>query len=259
MRRSSFGTVFAGVIFWVVCMTASSIWASSVDMPFNPGEKLEYELRWENVPAGSARLEVLPVKVIDGQSVFHFVLTAESNSFLDIFYKVRDRIEAFADVEMKHSVRYEKKQHEGKHQKDEVIDFDWNKAQAQYSNFGSKNEPIGLMDGSFDPLSAFYYTRTAALDGVDELERPITDGKKNIIGRLKVIRRETITLQNRVTYDTYLLEPELQNVGGVFQATKNAKIQVWVTADDKRIPVRITSKVAVGHFIGELVSAEGVY
>ena len=54
-------------------------------------------------------------------------------------------------------------------------------------------------------------------------------------------------MQN-VTYDTYLIEPELKHVGGVFEKSKDAKIQLWVTADEHRIPVKIASKVAIGHF-----------
>jgi hypothetical protein len=33
---------------------------------------------------------------------------------------------------------------------------------------------------------------------------------------------------------------------------------MWVTADDKRLPVRIMSKLAIGHFVGELTGAEGL-
>jgi hypothetical protein len=227
-------------------------------LPFAPGEKLDYELRWENVPAGTARLEVLAVKNINGEPSYHFVMTAESNSFVDTFYKVRDRIDAFADIRMTRSVRYAKKQREGSHEKDELIEFDWASSQASYSNYGKKKNPIELMAGSFDPLSAFYYTRTADLDLSRPLERPITDGRKNVIGRLKVVARETITLKNGQSYDTFCIEPELNHVGGVFKQSKDARIQLWVTADERRIPVRIQSKVIIGHFIGELVTAEGI-
>jgi len=60
------------------------------------------------------------------------------------------------------------------------------------------------------------------------------------------------------TYDTFLIEPEIEHVGGVFEKSKNAKIQVWVTADRRRMPVKIKSKVVVGSFVGELVSATGL-
>ena len=61
-----------------------------------------------------------------------------------------------------------------------------------------------------------------------------------------------------VTYDTFLMEPELKHIGGVFEKSKNAKIKLWITADKRRIPVKIKSKVIVGSFVGELISAEKI-
>jgi hypothetical protein len=55
-----------------------------------------------------------------------------------------------------------------------------------------------------------------------------------------------------------LVEPDLKHVGGVFKKSKNAKLRIWVTADARRIPVKIESEVIVGSFVGELVSAEGI-
>jgi hypothetical protein len=34
------------------------------------------------------------------------------------------------------------------------------------------------------------------------------------------------------------------------------QLKIWFTADDKRIPVKIQSKVKVGYFIFELVAVE---
>jgi hypothetical protein len=86
------------------------------------------------------------------------------------------------------------------------------------------------------------------------IKRPVTDGKKCIIGKATVIKRETIKVEGK-TYDTYLIEPELKHIRGVFKKSKNATIQVWVTTDKRHIPVKIRSKVVVGTFVGELVSA----
>jgi len=60
------------------------------------------------------------------------------------------------------------------------------------------------------------------------------------------------------TYDTYLIEPEIKQLDGVFEKSKNSKVQVWVTADRRRMPVKIKSKVVVGSFVGELVSTTGL-
>jgi hypothetical protein len=55
-------------------------------------------------------------------------------------------------------------------------------------------------------------------------------------------------------FDTYLVEPDLKDIGGVFRKSKNAKLEVWVTSDNRHIPVKIKSKVIVGSFVAELIS-----
>lgn len=232
----------------------SSTYAAAAEkpVPFHPGERLTYELRWEFVPAGEATLEVLPTTIINKKEAFHFLLTAKTNSFADMFYKVRDRINAYADVDMTHSLLYEKKQREGKTKRDVTVSFNWRKNRARYSDSGRRRKPISILPGSFDPLSAFYYSRMFDFSKINEINRPITDGKKNVMGRLQVIKREQITVKG-VQYDTFLIVPELKHVGGVFEKSKDAKIELWVSADHRRIPIRIKSRVVVGSFIGELV------
>ena len=252
----SFITLILTAIIIIFCFT-ESVKAVEKNFPFYPGEKLTFQLKWTIIPAGEAVLEVLPIETINGAKAYHFVMTARSNSFIDHFYKVRDRIDAYADIDMTHSILYKKKQHEGKNKKDVVVNFSWEQNKAQYSNFNNKRPPIDLLSGSFDPLSAFYYTRLVELKKNSIIERPVTDGKKCIIGKAFVIKKERIKLASG-TYDTYLIEPELKHVGGVFEKSKNAKIQLWVTADKRRIPVKIKSKVVVGSFVGELVSATGI-
>ncbi len=227
------------------------------DVPFAPGERLNFQLKWSFIPAGEATLEVHPIKTIDGVPVYHFVMTARTNEFLDNFYKVRDRIDAFADIGMTRSILYKKKQSEGRVKRDVEVNFDWEDNKVHYSTKEKRKDPVTLMPGAFDPLSAFYFARFADLDETSEIHRPVTDGKKCVLGKVRVVDRETVKVPGG-TYEAYILEPELKHVGGVFEKTDDARIRVWVTADSRRIPVKIVSKVAVGAFVGELVSASGV-
>ena len=73
-----------------------------------------------------------------------------------------------------------------------------------------------------------------------------------ISGKIKVIKKETITV-NGTKYNTFLLEPDLRGIGGVFES-EDSGAQIWVTADNRRIPVRIKSQLPFGSFIAELVS-----
>ncbi|HUT42942.1 MAG TPA: DUF3108 domain-containing protein [Desulfobacterales bacterium] len=253
--------ILKGITLIITVMTifglSSNVCGDEKDFPFYPGEKLTFLLKWEFIPAGESVLEVLPMETIDGVKAYHFLLTVKSNAFIDSLYKVRDRIDAYANTEMTHSMLYKKKQHEGKTQRDIVVNFDWQNNKVQYTNFKDKRPPIDILSGSFDPLSAFYFVRLFDFQEKSKIERPVTDGKKCVIGELSVIKRETLKLKSG-TYDTYLIEPELKHIGGVFEKSKNAKIQLWVTADKRRIPVKIKSKVVVGSFVGELVSATGL-
>lgn len=226
----------------------------SAQVPFNPGERLRFHLRWTVVPAGEAVLQVLPFKTINGQKVYHFRLTAESNAFVDMFYKVRDRIDAYASVDMTRAVKYYQKLHEGNNRKDFKVHFDWKRDIALYDDGHSDNQ-IDIKPGTFDPLSVFYFSRMADFKTDGLIRCPVSDGKKCVVGQARIIKKETIEVISG-RYDTYLIEPELKHVGGVFEKSKDAKIQLWVTADKRHLPVKIASKVAIGSFVGELMAIE---
>jgi len=248
-----------GLVVWMVIICSAHAPVRAEDHPFKPGERLTYVLKWGVIPAGEGMLEVYPMAEVDGEPAYHFVMKAKSNAFVDVFYKVHDRMDAYADAAMQHSLFFKKKQREGGYKRDVEVNFDWEKNQALYERKDKDNdkEVIDLMPGSFDPLSAFYFTRMMEMVPGTDIAHPITDGRKNVVGVAHVVRRETIKVADRY-YDTFLIVPDLKHIGGVFKESKDATIQVWVTADHRRIPVKLKSKVVVGSFVGELVNAEGL-
>ena len=264
-RRSDFGigkVAFWALILWTVggLLSGGAGWVARpacASPAFKPGERLTFELKWTIIPAGEAILEVLPREHMAGRNAFHFSLTARSNAFVDAFYMVRDRIDAWADAGLDRSLLYRKKQHEGGTRRDITVSFDWEEMTAQYINRGDVHEPIAITAGTFDPLSIFYWSRSIEIAVDSPIRRPVTDGKKHVVGIAHVIRREKVKVPAG-TFDTFLIEPDLEHVGGVFEKSPNAKIQLWVTADHRRLPVRLKSKVIVGSFTGELVSMVGV-
>jgi hypothetical protein len=231
--------------------------AAENNFPFQPGEQLIFRLKWSIIPAGKAFLEVCPIETIKGVPAYHFSLTIETNAFIDTFYKVRDRIDAYADIAMQRSMLYKKKQREGKTQRDVVVNFDWLKNEAQYYTPTHQREPISILPGTFDPLSVFYYARLMEPKEHKKIARPVSDGKKCIVGKGTYIEKEKIKVPCG-KYDVYRFEPDLEHIGGVFEKSKNAKIEIWITADNRRMPVKIRSKVVVGSFVGELVSCAGL-
>jgi hypothetical protein len=192
------------------------------------------------------------METLDGRKCYHFTMTSRTYEFVDAFYKVRDRMDAYTDESMTRSLLYKKTQ-DGKRKRRITVNFDWDKLESRYSNFDERGEPVAILPGSFDPLSVFYAFRLFQLKEGQELRASVTDGRRCVAGKAKVIRREKIKVKNTL-YDTFLVEPDLEQLGGVFEKSKDAKLQIWVTADGASIPVRVKSEVLVGSFVAELVS-----
>lgn len=230
--------------------------AAGQPMPFAPGEKLTFSLRWGIFSAGKAVLEVHPMTEIDGEEAFHFSLTVKTNAFIDRIYKVRDRFDAFAASDMDRSLLYLKEQREGRSERDIAVTFDWDNQQAQYANFGEKEEPIDIYPSAFDPMSIFYAFRYHLVNGVEEVELPFTDGKRSVMGRGRLGESEIVSVPAG-NFEAISITPDLSDVGGYFEDSDNSSLEIWVTDDAYRIPVRLASKVVVGTIRADLVSIEG--
>ena len=246
----------------------SAVMADDRPTAFAPGEKLTFDLKWGIIPAGRAVLEVKSMTEVNGVPSYHFVMQVKTNAFIDSIYRYRSRVDAYADRQLTRSLHYHKKTELGVKTKEDRVQFDWAVQEARFNRTGTypgenpevqtEQRRIPLMLGTFDPLSIFYYTRQLEVGPGAPIERPVSDGRKCVMATAMILRREKLRI-NGMDYDTYLVEPDLKHVGGVFEKSKDAKIQLWVTADERRIPVRIRSKVFVGHFTGELVSVEPSY
>ena len=248
------------ILSYIFCMfltavlfdSALSLYAEEKKLPFLPGEKIKYSVRWEKINAGKANFRVLDLTTINGKKAYHFILEIESNKYIDIFYKIRDKHEGFVNLDFTRSLLYRKIK-TGKDKRDVKVLFDWDKKTALYSKSGGKRDPIKIPASTFDPLSAFYKMRTFKFYTGQNLSFPVTNGKKHFIQKATVIKKETITISSG-TYNTYQLDLAVNHFSGVFKKSENPTVKLWVTADNKKIPVRIKIKVFIGSIIFDLDS-----
>jgi hypothetical protein len=224
------------------------------NMQLRPGEKLQYKVYWAMIEAADVTLEILPMEKSGGAQAFHFAMTASTSELVENIYPVRDRIDSWADAAMTNALRYKEKK-QARKTKDIEITFDWPNQTVISSKKSKKKPPVKLLPGAFDPLSVFYFFRMQELRENLEISRPVSDGKSCVIGKARVRSRQKVQVAGR-EYDTFLVEPELGKLGGVFEKNPSAKLQIWVTADKQRLPVMIKSEVAVGSFTAELVGIE---
>lgn len=226
--------------------------ADPLDLPFSPGEELSYKIRWQKIKAGTCSIKVLPLTLVDNLPVFHFQLTVNSNKLVDRVHKFREVVESFVHKDFSASLLY-KRTSKGKRKKQVIVEFSREKKEAVYSNFGQRLAPIEIFENTFDPLASFYRMRTLDFGVGNTLTFPISDGKKTFYQRGEVIQREKIPSPWGIV-DTYVLTPYVTHFSGVFERSKDPRVRVWISADEKKIPIKVRVKVAVGSIILDLVS-----
>lgn len=229
--------------------------SESVQKPFAVGERLTYSLRWGIVRAGTAVLEVHPMADFGGEEVYHFSLSIRTSRFVDTFYKVRDRIDGFARRDLDGSVLYLLKKEEGRNLRDVRVIYDNEAGLAQYSNFGDEQDPVEILPATLDPLSVLFAMRASPLKAGTEVQLPISDGRRASLG-VGAVRKEERVRVPAGNFRAMLVEPDMQDVGGVFDKSGDSPMQIWFSADERRMPVRISSRVAVGSFHADLVEVE---
>ena len=239
-------------------------WASLIQPPadrpthLKPGERLVYEIGWGWIHVGEATLS-LQEDTIEGQEVLRMQLEARTNSFADTFYKVRNTTRSWFDPGVAQVLHYEASQREGDREREVVVEFENSPHTVRYENRlnGDSREAIPVPAGTWDPMSITYFVRSLPLAVGDEMIIPTTNGKKLYLTRVEVKKRERKNFKSGKR-DAFLIEPDIEDLGGVFRKSKNAAVRFWFSADDLHLPLRMESEVAVGKFWAELVRIEPI-
>ena len=182
-----------------------------------------------------------------GHEVYLLLARAESNAFFSRFYKVRERIESYWDRRGLYSRRYVEDRREGKFRQQSDIVFDPVRNEAVYSDGRTFPVPARVQDA----LSAFYYFRTQALPLGGSIVFHYHASRKSQPLQVKVLGRERIETPAG-TFDCVGIEPILK-AGGIFK--NSGRLVIWVTDDERRMPVLMKSKVAIGSISVVLVEA----
>ena len=207
-------------------------------VPWKIGEYFQFSIDWNGLNGGNSLMQVQNIQRLEGRRVYRIVTKTESNSFVSKFYKVRDRAESYIDAESLYTRRFVKHLREGGYKKDLDVRFDQETHKAAYDDGASMDVPARV----HDVLSAFYYVRTQPLANGATLLLPTHDNKKSYDMEVKVHRRERVQVPAG-TFDCVVVEPMLKSEG-VFKS--KGSILVWLSDDERRIPVLVRSKVPVG-------------
>ncbi|MGH7794567.1 MAG: DUF3108 domain-containing protein [Candidatus Binatia bacterium] len=227
--------------------------------PFAGGEKEVYHATWNGmISVATAEIHTTPT-VVDGRKVYQVRVEAKTSKALDLIWKMRDTIRSTFDAKALLPSRFTFNQRENSRIIDTEARFDrankrWsvNRQQAgkqtRAYHFDSKN--------TLDPITAVYLARSTEFKVGDKLYFKVFGGRHQYLLELFVEKKEPVALESGKTVEAYRIIPRIQNITKKGYASRFSEATIWISADERRLPIKLSSKIAFGSVHLELVDYE---
>jgi hypothetical protein len=212
--------------------------AKRAKVPFGPGERMEYDVKFGAIRVGNAHMEVVGLDNLRGRAAWHTAFWVQGGNFL---YRVNDVYESWMDAETLSSLRFVQELEEGGKEIERRFEIYPERAAFVQTSKKPPTEEKSvsqpLDDGSF-----LYFIRTIPLEvgqtyDFDRYFRP----DRNPV-RIRVLRKERVKVPAG-TFNAIVVQPVIKTKG-IF--SENGHAEIWLSDDDKRIMLQLKSKLSFG-------------
>jgi len=211
-------------------------------------EEMQFGVHYTFIRAGTAYIKTKGVVETDFGPAYMIETLANSAKVIDSVFKVRDINYSWISVKDFSSLGYSQSIREGNYIRDEWVKFD----AANRLFIGSKKKKgaaellKGTIDGPVqDMLTSLYYVRVrgADLSAGKSVTFDVNDGETTYPLIVKFIKKETVKVPAG-KFNCIVVEPGFRKEG-IF-VPKGKSIRVWLTDDERRIPVKMETVVFIG-------------
>jgi hypothetical protein len=232
--------------------------AQQAKLPFSPGEKLHYTVRWRLVPAGEAELTLGREEAAPAG---RWKVTAKANSmgYVSNIYKVEDEYQSTFRSSNDCSSGIRKVINEGDRHREVTIEFDQRRRLAlMRDREASPNAPPPRQEQSAIPacvhdiVSAVYYARSQPLTVGQSFEIPVNDGARTVRIRVEVQAKEEIPTPVG-KFQAIRVEPDVFS-GNLFK--EKGRMFIWFSDDPERLPVQLRAQMGIGTITAVLAAVE---
>jgi len=250
MRPPFFAALFAFVLFALPSAAPAYDFA---------GETLTYEFGWNGIAAADATVKIR--KGNCSEPCLAANLTVTGRKYLDLVWKIRDRIEitCFKDTYLPRTYTFF--QREGRFNLDTEIWIDQKNGLLRSKRYRVDKkkryrDKSVSMENTFGPVSSILYMRSRPLKVGDRETILAFDGKRSHQVEWQVLAKEKIKI-GMGEFNALKIRPRITKSSSKDKKSnveKVKKVTVWVTDDPAHIILKIESQAFVGHIYGELTS-----
>jgi Protein of unknown function (DUF3108) len=235
-------------LLWCFCvgLPSEALDSLALTRPFQPGERLTYDISWLNITAGTAVMEVTEG---GSRSSATLLTTARSSPMVTKFYPVDNRVESHIDLDRflpEHMVFHRR---EGKRKNDFDYTFHHQEGTVTAVKDGT-TEVLPIEPATQDLVSCLYLVRSALpMTPGATMAMNVHHDKKNYKLEVRVEQVETVKGPWGALEAARILV--VMPFQGIFLNQGN--LRVWITTDERRIPLRMKAKVIIGSITADLV------
>ena len=215
--------------------------------PFDGGERAVYKASWNGVPVATADISTSS-QIIDGKKFYSVRVEAKTSAALDLIWKMRDTITSTIEAKALAPTRFTFSQRENR----KIIDTEARFDRTSKKWFVHRDERRRVKKYEFaeppntlDPITAVYLARSQDFKVGDHLYFNIFGGRYRYLLDLEVERREKIQIASG-SVDAFKIVPRIKNLMKKGYAERLNDASVWISADERRIPVMLSSRIFVG-------------
>jgi hypothetical protein len=223
--------------------------------PYESGEKASYRASWNGVPVATAEIETIPVS-FEGKKSYRVRVDARTSRGLDLIWRMRDTITSVFDAKSLAPARFVFSQRENSRVIDTEAKFN-QKAKKWTVNRWQEGKKPRVYDfdsnNTLDPITAVYLARSIDFNVGEKLFFNVFGGRYQYLLELNVEKREPVGLESGAVIEAFKLVPKLTNLTKKGYAGRMNEAAIWVSADERRIPLKFWSRMFAGNVYMELV------
>lgn len=247
------------VIFLIVLSaTTFSQFRTHVNNAFTFGERLSFEVSYGFITAAEAFMTISPSPFMyNNRETYEVNFDVNSRSSFDVIYKVRDNYKTFIDAEGIFPWRFEQHIRENNFKHDFEATFIQESLKVYTKvNYVEDKSYFSKYEYVQDLISSLYYART--LDWKSKNKGDVVTinyfYKDNFYPLdIKFEGRETVEVAAG-EFKTFILHPMLKE--GF--TNKTSDIFIYLSDDERKIPVKVKMKIVIGALVAELTQYTGL-
>jgi len=225
-------------------------------VPFAAGEVLTYDVSYSGtVSAGEATIAVREKRPSFNSTAYYIVAEGKPTGLLarmyTLYYKADTLVDAFTLLPQRGSLFSQ----EGKRSRLKTTLFNQSAGTANYEIKTATlvTQALKIPPSTQDVLSALVALRTTRLQAGSRVTVPLCDGGRQYKVLFTVEDRETLKT-TAVTAPAWRLSVKVTDDRG---QTPGRGLYIWISDDDRRLPMKVKAELPVGSFVLELTKIAG--